>query len=146
MQILDSVSRVAASLQQVSEPDILLIWCDEHPLDFVLKNVYVNLENLTFYVVISAVIGYFRRQQILIKDVWSQIPKVVATTWESKRTVNAWFIHHNIAVEGRFEAKTAKLHSAASPVGHTHDHGPIHSSGDDHQEITRPMSLVSATA
>ena len=86
-------------------PGFIRIWCGAHQLDIVLQDAYTHFGNETFYINLTAAIGYLRRQQNLVKDMRSQAPKVADTRWESMSSVSAWFKAHKIALNDYFELK-----------------------------------------
>jgi len=99
------VSGVAARFQQVCRPRFIRIWCGAHQLDIVLQDAYTHFGKETFYIKLTAALGYLGRQQNLVKDMRSQAPKVADTRWESMSSVSAWFKAHKIALNDYFELK-----------------------------------------
>jgi len=100
------VSGATTLFQNVSRPGFIKIWCGAHQLDLVLQDAYCHFGNELFYGNLTASIGYFRRQQNLVKDMRYQAPMVADTRSESMSLLSSWFKLHRIAVNNYFEVKT----------------------------------------
>jgi hypothetical protein len=61
------------------------IWCLEHQLDIIVKGAIVDMQdraNFSFEGVLTALIGYLRRQEKLIRDMGSKCPYWINVRWK----------------------------------------------------------------
>ena len=75
------------------------IWCALHQLDIVVQNCVTKYFNDDFYVELTGLIGYLRRQQNLIQRMKTKCPKVADTRWLSLGKVCKWFCKHKVDIE-----------------------------------------------
>ena len=74
------------------------IWCALHQLDIVVQKCITKYFNDEFYNVLTAVIGYLRRQQMLIQRMKAKCPKVCDTRWLSLGRVCTWLSKEKVVV------------------------------------------------
>ena len=70
-----------------------------------MADVYGHLLQTQFYSVLTALIGYLRRQQNLVADMKTTCPKVALSRWLSMIKVMKWFKKHRIVVQTYLDEK-----------------------------------------
>lgn len=100
-------------LEQVALPGFVRIWCGAHQLDLIIQSCFQGVYNEGFYGVLTALIGYLRRQQNLIADMRSTCPKVASTRWLSLGKVSSWLVKNRLEIGAYLTAKNAPV--APSP-------------------------------
>lgn len=91
------VTRVSNRVEQEG-CHLIRFWCGAHQLDLVVQNVVSAYLNEEFYSMLTATIGYLRRQQNLVNEMKSKCPKVAATRWLSLGKVLPWFSTHRCRI------------------------------------------------
>lgn len=93
------LSGVATRFEKVSGKGFFRIWCGLHQLDIALQKFFHNVMDEKFYVTMTSLIGYLRKQYSLINEMKSRAAKLCNTRWESMTKVTNWFKQHHSRIE-----------------------------------------------
>ena len=96
---------VVTLLDNATGPGFIRVWCGAHQLDLIMADVFDKQLKEDFFSVLTALIGWLRRQQNLIADMGTTCPKVALSRWLSMIKVMKWFKKHRIAVEAHLNLK-----------------------------------------
>ena len=81
------------------------IWCALHQLDIVVRKCITNNFDDEFYHVLTSLIGYLRRQQMLIQRMKAKCPKVCDTRWLSLGRVCSWLCKEKQVIRDYMDEK-----------------------------------------
>lgn len=73
-------------------------WSGAHQLDLVIRSVYRNVLDESFYDTLTKLIAYLRREDNLTAEMKSQCPKVAASSWLSIEKALRWIKTHRIII------------------------------------------------
>lgn len=82
------VKGVATLFEKAAEEGFFRLWCGLHQLDLCLQRFFKSLLDEKFYVTITGLIGYLRRQVNLRTEMDTTCPIVSSTRWESMSRVS----------------------------------------------------------
>ena len=97
------IGGVATLFEQAALPGFYRIWCGLHQLDLKLRSFYEKLMDKKFVSILTALIGYLRRQQNLINDMGTKCRTLAETRWESMSKVASWFKTHRVVIREYLE-------------------------------------------
>ncbi|PXF40384.1 hypothetical protein BWQ96_09902 [Gracilariopsis chorda] len=101
-------------MDRATGPIFIRVWCSAHQLDLIMADVYGRLLQNDFYSVLTALIGYQRRQQNLVAAMKTKCPKVALTRWMSMIKVMTWVKKHRIAVQAHLDDKLPPCRPSAA--------------------------------
>lgn len=85
------------------------VWCIAHQLDLVIKHAVSRIDDsgvFTFMKILTEVIGFLRRQKILIRDMGGRCPYYITTRWSSLIKVAKWLLTNRVRVSTYMEEKS----------------------------------------
>jgi hypothetical protein len=81
------------------------IWCALHQLDILIQKCITMFFNDEFYGHLTSLIGYLRRQQILVQNMKTKCPKVADTRWLSLGKVCKWLCSNKTVINEYLDEK-----------------------------------------
>ena len=101
-------------LDLATGPNFIRVWCGEHQLDLFMAEVYGELLKDDFFPILTALIGYLRRQQNLVARMKATCPKVALSRWLSMIKVMKWFKKHRIDIQAYLNEKLPPCRPSAA--------------------------------
>lgn len=89
-------SGAVSRIKRLASPRFYRLWCGAHQLGLFIQRVDRGCWTESFYSNLTGLIGYLRRQQILISDLQSTRPKVATTRCLSLRKVSSLLVWNRV--------------------------------------------------
>ena len=96
---------LATRIEEAAQSCIVRVWCGLHQLDLKMQIVFERGLDEEFLSILTALIGYLRRQQNLVTEMRATCPKVANTRWLSMGKVSRWLCGNRVRVRQYLDEK-----------------------------------------
>ena len=104
---------LATRIEEVVQSGIVRVWCGLHQLDLKMQIVFQRGWDEEFLSILTALIGYLRRQQNLVSEMRATCPKMANTCSLSMGKISRWLCGNRVRVRQYLDEKQ---HACSPPL------------------------------